>query len=98
MTFAVLKGPQHWTPRRRLEAGAAQGRRPGRLPGGHVMDLAELFKAIILCPDCVGKFPAARCGYVQKRNLPVVRGRCDGCSGYTPQGTLLVHHQMANVT
>ena len=97
MTFAVLKSKENWNPARRLEAGADHGRRPGRLPGGHVMDLADLFKSIILCADCIGKFPAERCGYVQKPNLPVVRGSCDGCSKYTPQGTLLVHHKFANV-
>ena len=95
--LAVLKGKNFWTPRRRVLASLDTGRKPGRLPGGHVMDLSDLQKAITLCPDCVGKFPSAKAGYVAKKNLPFVRGKCDGCKGYTPRGHLLVHHTMANL-
>ncbi len=95
---AVIHSEQYWTPQRRLMAGQDTGRRPGRLPGGHVGDLADLLKAITLCPDCIGKFNSARAGYVRKKNLPIIRGSCDGCNQYTPQGILLVHHTLADNT
>jgi hypothetical protein len=97
MTAAVHKSREYWTPQRRLAAGEAPSRRPGRLPGGHVADLADLLKSIVLCPDCVGKFAAAKAGYVIPKNLPIARGTCDGCNGYTPQGTVLVHHTLADL-
>jgi hypothetical protein len=101
MAFAalnVLKGKDFWTPRRRLLSLVDTGRRPGRLPGGHVGDCEDLLKAIILCEDgCVKKFNAKRAEYVVKRNLPVVRGRCDGCSRFTSRGRLFVHYTLANI-
>jgi hypothetical protein len=68
------------------------------LPGGHVLDRADLRKALILCRDCLPKFNALAAGYVTKRNLPFVRGRCDGCQQYTGRGHLLVHHTLADLT
>ena len=83
-----------WTPRKRLAAGASLGRRPGRLPGGHIADLADLRTAIWLCDLCLPKFNAAKVGYVTKSNLPFVRGRCDGCEKFTERAHLLVHHTL----
>ncbi len=93
----LLKGKDFWTGPRRLSASASPGRRPGRLPGGHIGDRADLRKAITLCDDCLPKFSSAKAGYVTKRNLPFVRGRCDGCNHYTERGHLLVHHTLANL-
>ena len=95
---AIVRGKQFWTPFRTLMASEDTGRAQGRLPGGHVMDLSDMRKAILLCPDCIRKFPAKRSEYVTKKNLPVVRGKCDGCRGYTMAGRLLVHYTMANLT
>lgn len=98
MTVAIVKSEKdHWTPQRRLFAGADPGRPSGRLPGGHVVDLADLKKAINLCPSCLPKFNATRHDYVRKPNLPFVRGRCDGCQIYMNRGYLLVHHTMADL-
>jgi hypothetical protein len=101
MAFAapsVLKGKDFWTPQRRLWAAQDTGRRPGRLPGGHVGDCEDLKKAIILCEDgCVKKFNAKRAEYVVKKNIPIVRGKCDGCSQFTSRGRLLVHYTLANI-
>ena len=95
--IAILKGNDFWTPARRFLAGQYTGRKPGRLPGGHVMDLADLMKAIVLCADCVRKFHSAKAGYVTKRNLPFVRTHCDGCKTFST-AHLLVHHTLANNT
>jgi hypothetical protein len=97
MPVALLKGADHWTPQRRLAAGVAPGRRPGRLPGGHVADRADLRKAITLCDSCLPKFNAASAEYVTKDNLPFVQGACDGCQRFTPRGHLLVHRSVANL-
>lgn len=93
---AVLKGKDFWTPQARLNAGQSPGRRPGRLSGGHVADLSDLKKAILLCPSCLPKFNRLKAEFVGKRNLPVVQGRCDGCDQFVPDGRLLVHHTLAN--
>ncbi len=95
---AVIHSDQYWTSQRRLMAGRDTGRRPGRLPGGHVSDLADLLKAICLCPDCVGKFNSAAAGYVRKKNLPMVYGRCDGCNCDDGLNHLLVHYTLADNT
>lgn len=95
---AVVHSKQWWTPRRLLMESVSPGRRPGRLPGGHITDRADLKKAIALCVDCLPKFNATGAGYVTKANLPFVSGRCDGCNQYTPRGHLLVHHTLANTT
>jgi len=96
MTAAVHKGKDFWTPQRRLRASASPGRGKGRLPGGHVLDRADLLKSLVLCRDCVGSFDSAAAGYVTKSNLPFVRGRCDGCQQHTERGHLLVHHSLAD--
>lgn len=93
--FNIVRGASHWTPRRLLAASVAPGRRPGRLAGGHVIDLADLRKAIVLCHDCKQKFSARRHDYVSKSNLPFVSGRCDGCDRYSPMAVLFVHHTLA---
>ena len=92
MTHTVRKTKEFWTPRERTMASLDQGRRPGRLPGGHVTDIADLKKAIMLCDDCKPKFASANAGYVTRASLPFVRGRCDGCSQYTNRAHLFVHH------
>ena len=97
MMFNIIHSEEDWTPQMRLRAGLARGRKPGRLPGGHVIDLADLKKAIVLCGDCKPKFNAARAEYITKVNLPFVQGRCDGCDRFTPRGHLLVHHTIARM-
>ncbi len=94
---AVIKSADYWTPQRRLAAGASLGRRPGRLPGGHIADRVDLKKAITLCRSCLPNFDSATNGYVTKRSLPFVQGRCDGCDQFTPNGHLLLHHSLANM-
>ena len=95
--LAVIKGWDFWTPVRRLWAARDTGRAPGRLPGGHVGDIADLKKAVLLCPDCIGKFNASRAEYVAKKNLPRVKGTCDGCKTFMLNGYLLVHYTLANL-
>lgn len=94
---AVAKGKDFWTPQRRLFAGAAKGRGKGRLAGGHVLDRADLKKALVLCRSCLPKFDQQKSGYVTKTNLPFVAGRCDGCQQYAPRAHFLVHHSLANL-
>lgn len=97
MTAIIHSDEQFWTPLRRLFAGRSLGRRPGRLPGGHIDDLVALRKSITLCAGCVPKFGRKKAGYVTKKNLPFVRGACDGCNEHTERGHLLVHHSLASL-
>jgi hypothetical protein len=93
----VLKSKDFWTPAKRMWAARDTGRAPGRLPGGHVGDIADLKKTVMLCPDCIGKFNSARAEYVIKKDLPFVRGFCDGCRSFMERGHLLVHYTLANL-
>lgn len=97
MPVALLKSKDFWTPSRRMWSSADTGRAPGRLPGGHVGDIADLKKSVLLCPDCIGKFNSARAEYVTKKDLPFVRGFCDGCRSFMTRGHLLVHYSLANL-
>lgn len=94
---AVIHSEEHhWgVGGRRLMAGLAPGRRQGQLPGSHVLDLADLKKALMLCNSCLPKFNSASYGYVSKSNIPFVKGRCDGCSKMFNRMRLLVHNTMA---
>ena len=94
---AIVRSERDITPQQRLAAGLARGRRPGRLPGGHVIDLADLKKAITLCDTCITKFNAKAHDYTTKSNLPFVRGRCDGCGNMSQRAHLLVHSSLANL-
>ena len=97
MTATIRSEKQFWTPPRRLMSGVAKGRGKGRLAGGHVLDRADLLKALILCRDCLPKFDQTKAGYVTKANLPIVTAKCDGCQQWTGRGHLLVHHTLANL-
>ena len=89
---AIIRSEKDRTPRVRVFDGIAPGRAAGRLPGGHVTDMAALGKAISLCGTCAPKFAAARYGYVTKRNIPFVRGRCDGCQEHSERARLFLKH------
>lgn len=95
--LTLIHAKEYWTAPRRLWASVDTGRKPGRLPGGHVGDIADLKKAVMLCPSCVGKFNPKSHGYVTKSNLPFVRGKCDGCKSYMQRGHLFVHHKFAEL-
>lgn len=75
-----IKSDRERTPRD--WAGIAEGAPRRGTAGGHIADLAELGKAIVLCGSCRPKFDALRYNYVTKRNIPFVVGRCDGCKEY----------------
>ena len=89
---AIIHSEKDTTPRERLRRAIGPGRASGRLAGGHVTDLAALGKAISLCGTCQSKFAAANYDYVTKRNIPFVRGRCDGCQQHSERARLFLKH------
>lgn len=93
MVAVVHSEKTFWSPRKRLMAGQSQGRRPGRLPGGHVGDKTDLMKAVMLCDLCAPKFNADKAGYTTKPNIPRAHGRCDGCQEFPRLCVLLVPHK-----
>ncbi len=93
---AIVRSDEYWTPLRRFWEGHSRGRPDGRLPGGYIDDRAALRKAISLCVDCLPKFNREAYDYTTKPNLPLVRGRCDGCMKYSPHMRLLVHHTLVS--
>ena len=89
---AIVHSEKDTTPRQRLRRAISPGRASGRLAGGYVTDMATLGKAISLCVYCQSKFNAAHYGYVTKRNIPYVRGRCDGCQQFSDHARLFLKH------
>ena len=87
----VRKTKEFWTPQERLFAGEGKGRSSGRLPGGHVTDMADRKDPIMLCQYCDPKFASAKAGFFIRHNLPLVRGNCDGCSQYAINMRLYIH-------
>ncbi len=90
-----IRSEKEITPAQRVAMGEDPGRRPGRLPGGHIHDLVDLKQAIQLCPSCRQKFNRKKAGYVNKRNLPFAAGRCDGCNEFHHRMELMVDRQFA---
>ena len=68
-----------------------QGKGTRRLAGGYIDDLAQLGKCVWLCRSCSPKFNSAHYGYVIKKDLPTVRGNCDGCREFG-LNTMFVSH------
>lgn len=95
MVFAVVRSEADWTPGERLHSARAPGRGLGRLAGGHIDDIASLKKAVALCADCAPKFNPRAYGYITKKNLPLARGRCDGCDRHC-DAHLFVHQSLAD--
>jgi hypothetical protein len=95
MVFGILN---QRTPAEEVFAGQSAFKGRMQTAGSHVLDLADLKKAIALCETCLSKFNHIQHGYVQKRNLPLCAGRCDGCDDPFPAMRLLVHHSLADNT
>jgi hypothetical protein len=93
---AIVHSEKEITNTQRLAWGEDPGRRPGRTVGGHIDDMVALTQSVVLCPSCRPKFDAKRNGYITKRNLPFVSGRCDGCENYHPRMHLLVDRKFAS--
>lgn len=89
-----IRNEREFTIRDKLSVIEDRGRRPGRLPGGHIDDRAAIKQAILLCRDHVSKFNAAAYGYVTKSNLPRAIARCDAC-GVPGPCRLFVHHSLS---
>ncbi len=72
----------------------AQGRKRGKPVGSHVIDLADLKKAIVLCVGCVSGFNPKRHHYVQHKTIPYVQGQCDACREFSPRAAMFVHETL----
>lgn len=93
----IIRSEKELAPRDRLKFGIVPGPRR-QSAGSYVLDRVDLKKAVTLCRSCLPKFDARRYQYATKRNLPRVRGRCDGCQNHCEQGTMLVHRSLADNT
>jgi len=76
---------------RRVEA---QGRKRGKPIGSYIIDLADLKKAIVLCPLCVKGFNPKKHHYVQHRAAPIVQGQCDACRNHVPRAFMFIHESI----
>ncbi len=93
MTFAITRSEKEFTARDWTKTKEARPRRADRLAGGYIADKVALRNAISLCLDCARKFAALKYGYVTKKNIPFVRGICDGCQEYCDPLRLFLHHE-----
>jgi len=84
----------HWSPQALAANAAAKPGAPSKtLAGSWISDLVALGKAIVLCPSCEKKFPAARVGYKHKilgMDLDVVAGDCDWCGHFFNRAKLFL--------
>ena len=85
-----------WTKRDLLKASEDPGRPRRQLGGTYIGDMIALKKALQFCATCSRKFEPAKAGYISKRNIPFVRGKCDGCGDHHDRMRLLVHHTLAS--
>lgn len=86
---AIIRSERTITKRDRAEIIEWQGRR--RItPGSHIADLVALGKSIALCNACNPRFDPRKHDYHVDRNLPRVRGKCDGCRQYRDPMVLYV--------
>ena len=58
---------------------------------GWIDDLAALKKCIVLCWSCKHRFDHIKASYYKDTRLDYVRGDCDGCRKYAPQGQIYIH-------
>ena len=74
-----------------------RGRKPGKLAGTEVTDLAELKKSIVLCAStCSRQFDHRRYGYMKTSRWGFVGGKCDGCGQMNMQNRFYVHETLEN--
>jgi hypothetical protein len=72
------------------------GRKPGKLAGTEVLDLAALMKSLVLCRLCRMKFDHKRHGYIRTTRWGWVGGKCDGCAEMSMQNYFYVHEKLEN--
>lgn len=79
-----------WTkPQRFRQTVLYKGKPAKRTSGSHVTDMAELRKCIVLCMTCEPKLNKRKYGYERARDIPICRGKCDGCGQYYGCATFL---------
>ena len=76
MVFSIVKTRSKIE---QLKCQEDKGKPTRRLTGGYIDDLASLGKCIWLCDTCKKRFNSSAYGYEVKKDLPKVRGNCDGC-------------------
>jgi hypothetical protein len=88
---AIIRGNDHWTPRRMSKEFESAGRKEGQLAGTHIGDLVAARRVITLSPEAARKFGhpagksmAERNDYVIKRSVPFARAWCDATGQFHP--------------
>ena len=88
--MVAILGLRHLTPRELFKRKiVSHGKKVKTTAGSHVTDMAELGRCLVLCMLCESKFNKRKYGYQRARDLPVVRGKCDGCGQYFGCATFL---------
>ena len=95
MSVSIVRSEKEMTPWQWAETAADPGRPSRQLAGTYIGDLVALRKAIALCWGCLKKWRPSAVGYMNKRNIPIVRGNCDGCGERFDGMRLFVHHSVA---
>jgi len=68
----------------------AQGRRLGKPIGSHIIDLVDLKKAIVLCPNCQFGFNPKFHKYHKWTKTTFIMGECDACKQYANQAFMFI--------
>lgn len=94
MTY-IVRAEKHMTAHDWADTAVDPGRPKNQLAGTYMGDLVALQKAIAVCDGCFRKWRPGQNSYVSKRNIPFVRGTCDGCGERFDRMRLFVHKAVA---
>ena len=87
--------PKVWTKAQLVDAQAAPvGPARAQLAGSHILDLAAVGKAILLCDFCNPKFVPKGVGYVKWWGHGPVTGQCDGCRQFSVYAHAFIPEQL----
>lgn len=96
--FNIIRSWKFMTPAEQADTALDPGKPTKQVTGSYIDDLVNLRLAIWLCGLCERKWRPAKVGYVTKRTIPFVRGKCDGCQDSFGQMRLFVHQTIARIT
>lgn len=90
----IVIAKRTWGVRDILKSYESKGRKAGKPKGSHVVDLADLKKAILLCDACLKGFSPKRHNYFAYRPNQYARGNCDVCRNFSNRILTFLHESL----
>lgn len=92
----IIIAKRTWGIRDILKSLESKGRKAGKPKGSHIVDLADLKKAILLCDACVKGFNPKKHNYFDYRPNQYARGKCDVCRTLSNRILAFLHESFRN--